>query len=103
MVNLSGIRQGDILKIEHIKYPILVVSKDYFNESGQIIACPIFTNSSVGSLHVLIESEEVVGYVQCEKLALLDLKVRGYRMLGSVSLSDKINISDTIQGIFDYI
>lgn len=103
MVTLSGISQGDILKIEQIQYPILVVSKDYFNEHGQIIACPIFTNSSVGSLHVWIEAEAIAGYVQCEKLALLDLSVRGYRMLGSIELSDRINISDTIQGIFDYM
>ena len=33
--------QGDIIKVEKIKPPVLVVSKDFFNESGEIIGCPI--------------------------------------------------------------
>lgn len=103
MVKLSGIRQGDILKIERMLHPILVVSKDFFNESGQIIACPIFDNSSEGALHIWISAKETEGYVQCEKLALLDLKIRGYTKIDNIELDDKMNISDTIQGIFDYI
>ena len=31
--------QGDILKIEKIKLPVLVVSKDFFNQTGEIIGC----------------------------------------------------------------
>ncbi len=48
---MENIHQGDILKIEKIKHPILVVSKDFFNTSGEIIGCPIIRNSTVGSLH----------------------------------------------------
>ena len=33
----TDIYQGDILKIENISYPVLVVSKDFFNRSGEII------------------------------------------------------------------
>ena len=36
------LHQGDILKIEHIKKPVLVVSKDFFNQTHEIIGCPIF-------------------------------------------------------------
>ena len=39
------LHQGDILKIEKIKHPVLVVSKDFFNSSGEIIGCPIITDS----------------------------------------------------------
>ena len=35
------LHQGDILRIEKIKHPVLVVSKDFFNTSGEIIGCPI--------------------------------------------------------------
>ena len=31
------LHQGDILRIEKIKHPVLVVSKDFFNMSGEII------------------------------------------------------------------
>lgn len=36
------VSQGDILKIEGIRHPVLVVSKDFFNTSGEIIGCPIY-------------------------------------------------------------
>ena len=47
--------------------------------------------------------KRVEGYVQCEKIALLDLSVRGYKIIDSMPLSELINISDAIQGIFEYI
>ncbi len=100
---MSGFQQGDILKIERIKYPVLVVSKDFFNSTGQIIGCPIFTNSTDSPLHPSIAATEVNGFVQCEKLALLDLNVRGYKKIDKITYSDKMEISDIIQGIFDYI
>ena len=31
------VHQGDILKVEKIKNLVLVVSKDFFNETGEII------------------------------------------------------------------
>jgi len=96
-------RQGDILKIEKIKYPVLVVSKDFFNASGEIIGCPIYSVSSKSPLHIPLLTEEVIGEVQCEKMALLDLTVRGYKKIDHIELADIINITDAIQSIFDYI
>lgn len=96
-------RQGDILKIEKIKYPVLVVSKDFFNASGEIIGCPIYSVSSKSPLHIPVLTEEVIGEVQCEKMALLDLTVRGYKKIDHIELADIINITDAIQSIFDYI
>lgn len=48
-------------------------------------------------------SEENEGYIQCEKLALLDLSVRGYKKVDRLPISEMINVSDAIQGIFEYI
>ena len=39
----------------------------------------------------------------CEKLALLDLKVRGHKKTGRIALNELMNITDAIQGIFDYV
>ena len=98
------LHQGDILKIEKINQPVLVVSKDFFNTTGEIIGCPIIYNHSTKSpLHIKISTAEQKGFVQCEKLALLDLSVRGYKKIGQVSLEDRMNITDAIQGTFDYI
>ena len=38
----EALHQGEIIKIEKIKHPVLVVSKNFFNETGEIIGCPIF-------------------------------------------------------------
>lgn len=100
---MEQLHQGDILKIEKIKHPILVVSKDFFNTSGEVIGCPIIRDSIAGPLHIWVPTEENEGYVQCEKLALLDLTVRGYKKTGRLPISEMMNISDAIQGIFEYI
>ena len=97
------LHQGDILNIETIKHPVLVVSKDFFNTSGEIIGCPIIKKSIPGPLHIWMVTEEMEGYIQCEKLALLDLSVRGYKKVDRLLISEMINVSDAIQGIFEYI
>ena len=95
--------QGDILKIECVKKPVLVVSKDFFNQSFEIIGCPIFEIGEPSPLHIHIKTDNVEGYVHCEKLALLDMHVRGYSTIDKIHYDDIINITDAIQGIFDYI
>lgn len=97
------LHQGDIIKLEKINHPVLVVSKDFFNTSGEIIGCPIIVNSLEGPLHILASTGEITGYVQCEKLALLDLNVRGYKKIARLSIAVMINIIDAIQGIFEYV
>lgn len=42
------IEQGDLLKVAGLKYPVMVVSIDFFNETGKAIACPIVKNAVEG-------------------------------------------------------
>lgn len=100
---MEHVHQGDILKIEKIKHPVIVASKDFFNTSGEIIGCPVIQNSKPGPLHIWISAENTEGYLHCEKLALLDLSVRGYKKTGRLPISEMMNVSDAIQGIFEYI
>ena len=100
---MESLHQGDILKIEKIKHPVLVVSKDFFNTSGEIIGCPVIKNSTPGPLHIWMDTEENEGYIQCEKLALLDMSLHGYKKVDRLSISEMMNVSDAIQGIFEYI
>ena len=97
------INQGDILKIEGIKFPVYVASKDFFNKTEEILGCAITTTALLNPLRVFINTGELSGYVHCEKLKLLDLRTRGYSVVSHVSQTDIIEISDIIQGIFDYI
>lgn len=99
----KGVRQGDILRIERIKALVLVTSKDFFNQTGEVIGCPLQNSCTDSPLHIKVDSLEEDLYAQCEKLALLDLSERRYSKVRTISISDVINISDAIQGIFDYI
>ena len=100
---MEPLHQGDILKIEKIKHPVLVVSKDFFNTSDEIIGCPIISNSMPGPLHIWMSAENTEGYIQCEKLALLDLSIRGHKKIDRLPVYEMMNVSDAIQGIFEYI
>jgi len=97
------IHQGDILKIEKITPFVLVVSKDFFNTTGEIIGCPIYEGGTEGPLHIKISTREIDGFVQCEKLALFDLSIRGFSKIDRITMPDVINITDAVQSIFDYI
>lgn len=100
---MEFLHQGDIVKIEKIKHPVLVVSKDFFNKSKVVMGCPIIKESFSGPLHIWIETDETEGYVHCEKLKLLDLAIRGYKKVDRLSISQLMNVADAIQGIFEYI
>ena len=100
---MGSVHQGDIIKVEKIKHPVLVVSKDFFNTSGEVIGCPVIRDSKEGPLQIWTSVQKVEGYIQCEKIALLDLAVRGYKKVARIPLSELMNVSDAIQGIFEYI
>ena len=95
--------QGDVLKVEKIKDPVFVASKNFFNQSGEIIGCPILGESTESPLHIYVEMDENKGYIQCEQMKMLDLRVRGYKIIDRVKMADVINVTDAIQSIFDYI
>ncbi|SCX05198.1 PemK-like, MazF-like toxin of type II toxin-antitoxin system [Lachnospiraceae bacterium YSD2013] len=97
------LHQGDIVKVEKIKLPVLVVSKDFFNQTGEVIGCPIFQTGEAGPLHIRVKAKEIEGYVHCEKMNLLDLNARGYSKVDRIHMADVMNITDAIQGIFDYV
>ncbi|MCD8395799.1 MAG: type II toxin-antitoxin system PemK/MazF family toxin [Lachnospiraceae bacterium] len=96
------ISQGDILKIEKLSFPVLVVSKDFFNRSEQVIVCPIQENAAADPLHIPVAWSDTEGIVLCEQLKLLDLRVRGYKKMGELKIESIMDITDAIQGIFDY-
>ena len=56
---MECLHQGDILKIEKIRHSVLVVSKNYFNTSGEIIGCPIIYNANPGPLHIWMSTENI--------------------------------------------
>ena len=51
----------------------------------------------------LTKTNGIVILIHCEKLALLDLSIRGYKKVDRLPISEMMNVSDAIQGIFEYI
>ena len=99
---MTVIEQGDMLKVSGIKYPVIVVSNNFFNQSGKVIACPILKNAVEGPLHIKLRDSAVEGYVLCEQVKYLDLKARNFSKLTSTHYFDIMDISDAVMGIFDY-
>ena len=49
------IQRGDVLKVEKIKDPVFVASKNFFNQSGEIIGCPILGESTESPLTFMLK------------------------------------------------
>ena len=101
MVNIPD--QGDIINMEDIRFRLLVVSTRFFNENGGIIACPIMKTATASPLHIAVETSEASGLVICEQMKYFNLHQRSLRITGRISLYKMMDISDAIQGIFEYV
>ena len=95
--------QGDVLKIPSVQYPVVVVSKNFFNESGLIIACPILPEAVPGPLRIRCERIRTPGYVYCDQVRSVDLNKRRFTKIDALSYYELIDIVDAVQGIFDYV
>ena len=96
------IEQGDMLRVGGVQYPVIVVSNNFFNQSGKVIACPIVPNAIDGPLHIKLKDSTVKGVVLCEQVKYLDLKARRFSKLTETHYFDIMDISDAVMGIFDY-
>ncbi len=94
--------QGDIISIEGKKGYYLVVSKNFFNQTEQAVLCPIVQDTFLDPLHIRVNTDVISGIVMCEQLRLADLRYRGFKKIDRISYSDIMNLTDAIQGIFDY-
>ncbi len=96
------LEQGDIITVEKLEGNYLVVSKNFFNTTEQVILCPIVKDTFPDPLHIAIETDEVQGLVMCEQMRLVDLRYRGFKKVDRIHYPDIIDITDAIQSIFDY-
>ena len=95
-------RQGDIIKIEGIPHRLMVVSKNYFNETGSVVVCYVSDDEKETALHVIVEMEGRKQSVYCEQMRYFDLRVRGYSRICSVPIGEVVEVVSVLQSIFDY-
>ena len=100
---MAAVEQGDLLRVGGLKYPVIVVSNNFFNQSGKAVVCPIGPAAAPGPLHIpLPEDCPARGWVLCEQVKYVDLNARRYSRFGAISLYDTMDISDAVMGMFDY-
>ena len=99
---MRKIEQGDLLKVEGLKYPVIVVSNNFFNGSGKAVVCPILKSAVEGPLHIRLKNCPVEGFVICEQMKYVDLSARRCAKLSQSRYFDIMDISDAVMGIFDY-
>lgn len=99
---MTQIQQGELLRIEGVKPDVLVLSKDFFNQTGFAVVCPVLSEGRSGALNIAVSAENFSGIAHLENLKSMDLKVRHYKTIGQLSYKQIQNISDAVQGIFDY-
>ena len=97
-----AVEQGDLLRIEKLPQPVIVVNNNFFNQSGMAIVCPIVKNAMPGPLHIQLKDSPVEGYVLCEQVRYIDLTARRYSKLTATHYFDIMDISDAVMGMFEY-
>lgn len=96
--------QGDIIKISGQSGRFLIVSKNaYIYAANLIHVCPIAKKCAEGPTHIRIEGYDgQKGFAVCNDIKLIDPEVRGCMKTDSISYDQIMNISDAIQGLFEY-
>jgi len=101
---MNGFRQGDIIKIQGFKNRFLIISKNAFiTATGVFHVCPFLTDIPAGPLSIpAVGNLNETGTAVCEQIKLIDPAARNCRQIDSLKYKDIMNISDAIQGIFEY-
>ncbi len=97
--------QGDIIKITGFKRQLFViVSKNTFiRVAGIFYVCPIIPDIPAGPVHIEVKGKNgKSGTVICEQIKAIDPNVRGCNRIDSLSYDDIMNVSDAVQGLFEY-
>ncbi len=97
--------QGDIIKISGYKGKLFViVSKNAFiKATGVFHVSPVIQGIAEGPIHIRIKSKKgEMGTVICEQIKMIDPNIRVCNCVDSLHYNDVMDISDVIQGIFEY-
>ena len=96
--------QGDIIKISGFKKQLFVIiSKNaYIRATGIFHVCPMIPGIPAGPIHIEVKGKNgESGTVICEQIKAIDPKARGCNRVDLLSYENLMNVSDTVQGIFE--
>ena len=96
--------QGDIIKVRGFSSLFLVISNNAFIRSTNMLhVCPYLFPYREGPLHIYAKGQKgTEGFAICEQIKLIDPSVRGCHRVDRIPYADLMNISDAVQGVFEY-
>ncbi len=97
--------QGDIIKIAQYKKQLFVIiSKNAFiKATGIFHVCPMIPEIPAGPVHIPVKGKNgEYGTVICEQVKLIDPNARLCNKVDYLAYDDIMNVSDAVQGIFEY-
>ena len=96
--------QGDVIKISGYRNRFLIVSKNAFITATHVFhVCPLSAPAEAGPIHIPICGKNgFTGTAICEQLKLIDPNARSCSREDSLPYGQIMEISDVIQGLFEY-
>lgn len=101
---MTDFSQGDIVKIRGFRNHFLIVSKNAFIAATHVFhVCPMLTDTAEGPLHIRVKGvDSIEGVVICEQVKLIDPNARSCCRQDRLPYGALMNVSDALQGIFEY-
>ena len=101
---MTDYSQGDIIKIAGFRTPFLIISKNaYIRNTKTFHVCPFLPDYAGGPLHIPAQGiKGTKGTAVCEQIKLIDPLSRRCHRIDRLPYEEIMNISDAIQGMFEY-
>ncbi len=102
---MMDFNQGDIVNIEGFgRNTFVIISKNAFVKALKSFhVSPMLPNVPLGPLHISVKGKNgTKGTVICEQIKYIDPDSRAVKRVDALKYEDIMNISDAIQGIFEY-
>ena len=97
------VSHGSIITTGDLPFPLLVISKDLYNSTGFVIACPIMKKKRKVPFEYYIETPRVKGFVLIDNPRQLNLNSRGCFIKSEISMGELIMVLDIYHSLFDYV
>ena len=95
--------QGDVIKIKGFSNLFIITSKNAFIKKLKAFhVCPVIERTVEGPLHIAVSGKEIKGIVICEQVKLIDPQSREIIKVDHIPYRQVMEISDVLQGIFEY-
>ena len=81
----------------------MISNNAFIKSTGMFHVCPVLQNLDEGPLHIHVDGMNgTSGKVVCEQMKLIDPSRRRFSKKDRISYMQLMNVSDAIQGIFEY-